>query len=94
MPSSSTLFLAALPPMLCPRPGSLCISFIIKSFGALTLATVMTTRQVLSIALSAIVFRSALTPAQWASAAVVMLALYAKGFMSKGKSGSKQKQAD
>jgi adenosine 3'-phospho 5'-phosphosulfate transporter B2 len=80
--------------MLCPRPGSLCISFIIKSFGALTLATVMTTRQVLSIALSAIVFRSALTPAQWASAAVVMLALYAKGFMSKGKSGSKQKQAD
>ena len=72
-----------------PRAGSLCINYIIKSAGALTLATVMTTRQLVSIVLSSIVFRSALTPAQWGAAAVVVSALYARGLTSKraGKGG-------
>jgi len=64
---------------LCPRPpryhpntasfqhatGSLCISYTIKTFGALTFATIMTTRQFLSILLSSLFFGSPLTPGQW-----------------------------
>ena len=43
----------------------MCISYIVKTFGALTLATLMTTRQLLSIVLSSLFFRSVLTPGQW-----------------------------
>lgn len=49
----------------CAVAGSLCISYTIKTFGALVFATIMTTRQFLSILLSAVVFRSPLTPGQW-----------------------------
>jgi hypothetical protein len=55
-------------PHLNPNPpfaGSLFISYTIKSFGALTFATIMTTRQFLSILLSSIFFRNPLTHGQW-----------------------------
>ncbi len=45
--------------------GSLFISYTIKTFGALTFATIMTTRQFLSILLSSLFFGSPLTPGQW-----------------------------
>jgi adenosine 3'-phospho 5'-phosphosulfate transporter B2 len=48
-----------------PHTGSLFISFTIKSFGALVFATIMTTRQFLSILLSALVFRNPLSGGQW-----------------------------
>lgn len=45
--------------------GSLFISYTIKSFGALMFATIMTTRQFLSILLSSFFFGSPLTGGQW-----------------------------
>ena len=50
----------------------------------------MTTRQLLSIVVSSLLFRSLLTPGQWASALVVLGALYAKGG---GKGGGKRGKA-
>ncbi|KIY96912.1 hypothetical protein MNEG_11049 [Monoraphidium neglectum] len=45
--------------------GSLFISFTIKTYGALTFATIMTTRQLISILLSALIFSNPLTRGQW-----------------------------
>ena len=58
--------------------GQLAILYTIKEFGALTYATIMTTRQLLSIILSCIVFMHPLTLGQWAGTALVFGALYAK----------------
>ncbi|KIZ01972.1 hypothetical protein MNEG_5989 [Monoraphidium neglectum] len=67
--------------------GSLCISYTIKSFGALTFATIMTTRQFLSILLSSAFFGSPLTRGQWAGTLIVVTALYYQGFAAKDKEG-------
>eukprot|EP00887_Chlorella_sp_A99_P007813 scaffold20.g7813.t1 len=60
--------------------GQLFISHTIKSYGALIFATVMTTRQFLSILLSCLLFRHPLTPGQWVGTAMVFGTLYHKGF--------------
>lgn len=58
--------------------GQFFITYTIKSQGAHLFATVMTTRQLLSILLSCIIFRHPLTLWQWGSTALVFTALYAK----------------
>ncbi|KAJ6792018.1 UDP-galactose/UDP-glucose transporter 5B-like isoform X1 [Iris pallida] len=54
------------------------ISYTIRTFGALTFATVMTTRQLLSILLSCVWFAHPLSWEQWMGAAIVFGALYTK----------------
>lgn len=54
------------------------ISYTIRTFGALTFATIMTTRQLLSILLSCLWFAHPLCWEQWLGAAVVFGALYTK----------------
>ena len=49
----------------CSNAGQLFIVHTIKSYGALLFATVMTTRQFLSILLSCILYRHPLTAGQW-----------------------------
>ena len=58
--------------------GQLCILFTIKEFGALIFATIMTTRQFLSILLSCILFMHPLTWQQWIGTVMVFFALYGK----------------
>eukprot|EP01025_Chloroclados_australasicus_P060577 TRINITY_DN778_c1_g1_i1.p1 TRINITY_DN778_c1_g1~~TRINITY_DN778_c1_g1_i1.p1 ORF type:complete len:386 (-),score=37.87 TRINITY_DN778_c1_g1_i1:1387-2466(-) len=67
--------------------GQLFISHTIKTFGALLFATVMTTRQFLSILLSCILFAHPLTLGQWAGTLMVFGALYYKSYAKKGGSG-------
>lgn len=57
------------------------ISYTIKTFGALTFATIMTTRQLVSIMLSCMWFAHPLSPIQWFGAVVVFGSLYMKSFM-------------
>lgn len=57
------------------------ISYTIRSFGALILATIMTTRQLVSILLSCIWFSHPLSWIQWIGAAIVFGALYTKSFL-------------
>ncbi|KAI7845535.1 hypothetical protein COHA_000958 [Chlorella ohadii] len=68
--------------------GQLFISHTIKTFGALLFATVMTTRQFISILLSCILFAHPLTGGQWLGTVMVFGALYYKSF-SKGGSSHK-----
>ncbi|KAL4451574.1 hypothetical protein ABPG75_007236 [Micractinium tetrahymenae] len=71
--------------------GQLFISHTIKTFGALLFATVMTTRQFISILLSCILFAHPLSGGQWVGTVMVFGALYYKS-LSKGgghKGGSK-----
>ncbi|KAM3406390.1 hypothetical protein ACQJBY_000467 [Aegilops geniculata] len=56
------------------------ISYTIRTFGALTFATIMTTRQLVSILLSCVWFVHPLSWMQWVGAAIVFGALYAKTF--------------
>ncbi|CAM0957909.1 unnamed protein product [Alopecurus aequalis] len=56
------------------------ISYTIRTFGALTFATIMTTRQLVSILLSCVWFVHPLSWMQWVGAAIVFGALYAKSF--------------
>lgn len=58
------------------------ISFTIKKYGALVLATVMTTRQFFSILLSSIIFLQPLSLGQWLGLLMVMGALYRKTYDS------------
>merc|ERR1712205_297442 len=69
--------------------GQLCILFTIKEFGALLFATIMTTRQFLSILLSCIVFMHMLSPMQWLGTVLVFGALYYKSFV---KSAAKKEK--
>jgi len=69
--------------------GSLVISHTIKTFGALVFATIMTTRQFLSILLSSFIFGSPLSGGQWLGTCVVMGTLYYQGATGKGKGGGK-----
>ncbi|KAL6864682.1 hypothetical protein ACP4OV_015833 [Aristida adscensionis] len=57
------------------------ISYTIRTFGALTFATIMTTRQLVSILLSCVWFVHPLSWMQWVGAAIVFGALYTKSFM-------------
>lgn len=65
--------------------GQLFIYHTIKAYGALLFATVMTTRQFLSILLSCVLFQHPLSKGQWAGTAVVFGALYFKTFAKKAK---------
>ena len=68
--------------------GQLFIYHTIKAYGALLFATVMTTRQFLSILLSCILFVHPLTPYQWLGTCIVFGTLYYKAF------GKKQDQKE
>ncbi|KAI9196633.1 hypothetical protein LWI28_025597 [Acer negundo] len=57
------------------------ISYTIRTFGALTFATIMTTRQLASIMLSCVWFSHPLSWEQWIGAVIVFASLYAKSFM-------------
>ncbi|KAL2899117.1 UDP-galactose/UDP-glucose transporter 5B [Bienertia sinuspersici] len=57
------------------------ISYTIRTFGALTFATIMTTRQLISILLSCLWFAHPLSPLQFLGAAIVFGSLYAKSFL-------------
>ncbi|GMH07425.1 hypothetical protein Nepgr_009265 [Nepenthes gracilis] len=54
------------------------ISYTIRTFGALTFATIMTTRQLVSILLSCLWFAHPLSSAQWVGAVFVFGSLYVK----------------
>ncbi|KAI8800666.1 adenosine 3'-phospho 5'-phosphosulfate transporter 1 [Cladochytrium replicatum] len=75
----------------CSSLGQMMIYICIKEFGALVFSTIMTTRQFISVFLSAMIFAHPLTPIQWIGAIVVFAALYYKGSQAKsttGKGGS------
>ncbi|KAI3995343.1 hypothetical protein MKX01_032145 [Papaver californicum] len=57
------------------------ISYTIRTFGALTFATIMTTRQLVSIMLSCMWFAHPLSPIQGVGAVVVFGSLYMKSFV-------------
>ncbi|XP_047174615.1 UDP-galactose/UDP-glucose transporter 5-like [Vigna umbellata] len=59
------------------------ISYTIRTFGALTFATIMTTRQLLSIMLSCVWFAHPLSWEQWIGAVIVFGSLYGKSFTRK-----------
>lgn len=63
--------------------GQLYISHTIKTYGALLFATVMTTRQFLSILLSCILFAHPLSAWQWVGTGTVFGSLYYKTFSKK-----------
>ncbi|XP_057852759.2 UDP-galactose/UDP-glucose transporter 5B isoform X2 [Cryptomeria japonica] len=58
------------------------ISYTIRTFGALTFATIMTTRQLVSILLSCIWFAHPLSWVQWIGAGLVFGSLYFKNFFN------------
>ena len=81
--------------------GQLFISHTIRTYGALLFATVMTTRQFISILLSCVLFAHPLSAGQWAGTAAVFGALYYKTLSKKdghghaaGSAGTPQKTID
>ncbi|XP_073151487.1 UDP-galactose/UDP-glucose transporter 5-like [Henckelia pumila] len=62
------------------------ISYTIRNFGALTFATIMTTRQLVSILLSCIWFAHPLSPEQVVGAAIVFGSIYSKTFFKSKQS--------
>jgi adenosine 3'-phospho 5'-phosphosulfate transporter B2 len=62
----------------CATLGQLVILYTIKEFGALLFATIMTTRQFMSILLSCLIFVHPLGLQQWAATLVIFCALYAE----------------
>lgn len=73
--------------------GQLFISHTIRTYGALLFATVMTTRQFLSILLSCILFAHPLSLGQWAGTATVFGALYYKTLSKKDAKSSEGTQS-
>lgn len=71
----------------CATAGQMVIYYSIKEFGALFFSTVMTTRQVISILLSCIIYLHPLTVGQWMSALLVFGALYYKEALMKKPHG-------
>jgi adenosine 3'-phospho 5'-phosphosulfate transporter B2 len=65
--------------------GQLCILYTIREFGALLFATIMTTRQLLSILLSCLLFLHPLTWQQWAGTGLVFFALYCQVYLKNYK---------
>jgi adenosine 3'-phospho 5'-phosphosulfate transporter B2 len=63
--------------------GQLFISHTIKTYGALLFATVMTTRQFISILLSCLLFVHPLSAWQWVGTGIVFGSLYYKTFSKK-----------
>jgi adenosine 3'-phospho 5'-phosphosulfate transporter B2 len=61
--------------------GQLCILYTIKEFGALLFAAIMTTRQLVSILLSSLIFLDPLTWQQWSGVLMVFSAIYARAYM-------------
>lgn len=61
------------------------ISYTIRTFGALIFATIMTTRQLVSIMLSCVFFGHPPTAPQWAGASLVFGALYFKTYLNSKK---------
>nr|XP_043610300.1 UDP-galactose/UDP-glucose transporter 5-like [Erigeron canadensis] len=59
------------------------ISYTIRTFGALTFATIMTTRQLVSILLSCVWFGHPLSVEQCVGAIIVFGSLYARGFLKR-----------
>ena len=70
--------------------GQLCILYTIREFGALLFATIMTTRQFISILLSCIIFMHPLTLPQWGGTCMVFGALYYNAFLKAARKGSKK----
>eukprot|EP00195_Chlamydomonas_chlamydogama_P011985 CAMPEP_0202894374 /NCGR_PEP_ID=MMETSP1392-20130828/3799_1 /ASSEMBLY_ACC=CAM_ASM_000868 /TAXON_ID=225041 /ORGANISM="Chlamydomonas chlamydogama, Strain SAG 11-48b" /LENGTH=325 /DNA_ID=CAMNT_0049579061 /DNA_START=223 /DNA_END=1200 /DNA_ORIENTATION=- len=73
--------------------GALFISYTIKTFGSLIFATIMTTRQFLSILLSCILFVHPLSAGQWAGTVIVFGTLYYQTFAKKDKHKEAHKDA-
>jgi len=71
--------------------GQLCILYTIREFGALLFATIMTTRQFLSILLSCIIFMHPLTGMQWLGTFLVFASLYYQAFV---KSAAKKEEKE
>ena len=67
--------------------GQFFISYTIKNFGALVFATIMTTRQFLSILLSTLLFLHPLSLGQWCGTGIVFGTLYYKVFAGKKGGG-------
>ncbi|DBA71674.1 TPA: hypothetical protein ACH3X2_001127 [Trebouxia sp. C0005] len=63
--------------------GQLLIVHTIRSFGALVFATIMTTRQFVSVLASCVIFAHPLSVGQWLGTAVVFGSLYFKTFIKK-----------
>ncbi|GMH35667.1 hypothetical protein BSKO_03535 [Bryopsis sp. KO-2023] len=74
--------------------GQLFIYHTIKAYGPLLFATVMTTRQFMSILLSCILFVHPLSLGQWAGTALVFGALYFKTFSKKKKESGAEVKAE
>ena len=70
--------------------GQLCILYTIKEFGALLFAAIMTTRQLISILLSCLIFLHPLTWQQWSGVLMVFGALYAQAYMKHSPSRLEQ----
>jgi len=70
--------------------GQLCILYTIREFGALLFATIMTTRQFISILLSCIIFMHPLTLPQWGGTCMVFGALYYNSFLKAARKASKK----
>jgi len=69
--------------------GQLAILYTIKEFGALLFATIMTTRQLLSILLSCVIFLHPLTAMQWLGVLIVFTALYAQVYLKNAAASSR-----
>ena len=61
--------------------GHLCLLYTIKEFGALLFAAIMTTRQLVSILLSCLIFLHPLTRQQWSGVRMVFGALYVQAYL-------------
>mmetsp|Transcript_13560 Transcript_13560/g.16297 ORF Transcript_13560/g.16297 Transcript_13560/m.16297 type:complete len:383 (-) Transcript_13560:356-1504(-) len=76
---------------ICATCGQLIILYTIREFGALLFATIMTTRQFLSILLSCLIFVHPLTFTQWGATFVIFGALYVEAF-GKGEEKKEDKK--
>lgn len=74
--------------------GQLCILYTIREFGALLFATIMTTRQFLSILLSCIIFMHPLTALQWVGTVMVFASLYYQAFVKQQAKEADAKKED
>jgi len=85
-------FLHSLGLSLCAALGQVLIYTTIKEFGALIFATIMTTRQLLNIILSCIIYRHPLTLGQWFGMSLVIGIAYYKADSKSSSRSSKQQQ--
>lgn len=67
------------------------ISYTIRTFGALAFATIMTTRQLLSILLSSIIYGPPLSLGQYGGTALVFTSLYYKSYFGSHEKKNSQK---